>query len=164
MIGILTVLLLTSTLTHHAGIAQAESVKVEFIGESLCPDCAAYTTKILHDVFTSGLNELIELNYIAWGNAKNESGKIMCQHGPRECDLNIALNCAQHISESQEVFFTFLDCLEREAFGDGDKDLLQTCSSDAQLSVEDVKECTEGKLGMEPSPQRGVRKLICRIF
>jgi interferon gamma-inducible protein 30 len=143
----LTVLLLTSTWTIHADKAEPQSVKVNFIGESLCPDCAAFTTKVLHNVFSSGLNDLIELNYLGWGNAKNQSGTVTCQHGPRECKLNIALNCAQHFSKSQEAFFTFLDCLEREAFSKDDKEVLLTCSNNADIPVDDVLECTNGDLG-----------------
>lgn len=74
------------------------AVRVEFIGESLCPDCAAFTTDILDPVYRSGLKSIVDLEYIAWGNAKNTSGAPECQHGPRECKLNKALNCAQHYS------------------------------------------------------------------
>ena len=76
----------------------APAVRVQFIGESLCPDCAAFTTEILDPVYRSTLKDIVELDYIGWGNAKNTSGAAECQHGPRECKLNKALNCAQHYS------------------------------------------------------------------
>ena len=71
---------------------------MQFIGESLCPDCAAFTTDILDPVYRSKLRDIVDLDYVGWGNAKNSSGKVECQHGPRECKLNKALNCAQHYS------------------------------------------------------------------
>ena len=76
----------------------AAAVKVTFIGESLCPDCAAFTTDVLDPIYSSDLKEVVDLDYVGWGNAKNNSGTIDCQHGRRECKLNKALNCAQHKS------------------------------------------------------------------
>ncbi|EIE23002.1 GILT-domain-containing protein, partial [Coccomyxa subellipsoidea C-169] len=124
-------------------------VRIQFVGESLCPDCAAYTTKVLEPIFSSGLKDLIELDYVGWGNAKNTSGEVECQHGPRECDLNIALNCAQQLSKSQEDFFDFLYCLEREAFSSTGTEVLQTCSNSGRLSEKALRECSTGKLGAE---------------
>ena len=78
--------------------SHARPVRVQFIGESLCPDCAAFTTDILDPVYRSKLKDIVDLDYVGWGNANNSSGKVECQHGPRECKLNKALNCAQHYS------------------------------------------------------------------
>ena len=58
--------------------------------------CAAYTTNVLGPVYKSELKGIVDLDYVGWGNAKNSSGSISCQHGSRECKLNKALNCAQH--------------------------------------------------------------------
>lgn len=124
-------------------------VEVQFVGEALCPDCASFTTKILEPIFTTGLNDLINLKYLGWGNAKNESGNVVCQHGPRECELNKVLNCAQHHSSSQEEFFNFLYCLEKKAFISSEKDVLEVCSADSKLSEKDIRECTAGKLGTD---------------
>ena len=76
----------------------ASAVRVQFVGESLCPDCAAFTTDILDPVYRSDLKDIVDLDYIGWGNAKNTSGTPECQHGPRECKLNKVLNCAEHYS------------------------------------------------------------------
>ena len=78
--------------------AAAAAVRVTFIGESLCPDCAAFATDILDPIYSGDLKEIVHLDYVGWGNAKNNSGTIECQHGPRECKLNRALNCAQQRS------------------------------------------------------------------
>ena len=80
--------------------APQKKVAVQFIGESLCPDCAAFTD-ILEPIFEAGLGRLIDLDYVGWGNARNSSGKVLCQHGPRECELNRALNCAQRLAAAR---------------------------------------------------------------
>ena len=160
-----------------------DAVKVQFIGESLCPDCAAFTTDVLEPIFAAGLNRYwqpallnervggmpgclgspctdcaltlhgpaerryIQLDYVGYGNAKNSSGSVTCQHGPRECELNRALNCAQRLAASQEAFFNFLYCLESTAFGSSSQDVLQTCSGDAGVDEAALRDCTYGSLG-----------------
>ena len=138
---------LAHTFPTTLGSSKHNRVQVQFIGEALCPDCAAFTSKVLEPVFSSGLNDLIDLDYVGWGNAKNESGDIKCQHGPRECELDIVLNCAQHLSKSQEVFFGFLACLEREAFKANSADVLQLCTNDGKLSEVALRECAYGQRG-----------------
>ncbi|CAL8465514.1 g5050 [Coccomyxa elongata] len=64
--------------------SQSHPVRVQFIGEALCPDCAAFTAKVLEPIFSSGLSDLIDFDFIGWGNAKNNSGEIKCQHGPKD--------------------------------------------------------------------------------
>ena len=129
-------------------VERTQRVRVQFIGESLCPDCAAYTTDILEPIIASGLNKLIDLDYVGWGNAKNSSsGEVSCQHGPRECELNKALNCAQQLAASQEAFFKFLYCLESTAFKTSSKDVLQSCSGDASMDAHALQDCTYGFLG-----------------
>ena len=86
----------------------APAVRVQFIGESLCPDCAAFTTEILDPVYRSDLKHIVDLDYIGWGNAKNTSGTPECQHGPRECKLNKALNCAQHYSRYKSAILQLI--------------------------------------------------------
>ena len=41
----------------------------------------------------------------------------------------------------------FLLCLEKTAFDSGDDEVLETCSSNANLSEKSVRQCMEGKLG-----------------
>lgn len=127
--------------------SQSHPVRVQFIGEALCPDCAAFTAKVLEPIFSSGLSDLIDFDFIGWGNAKNNSGEIKCQHGPKECELNIVLNCARHLSKSQEVFFSFLSCLEKKAFHASSADVLQLCTSDEKISEKALHECTFGGQG-----------------
>ena len=96
----------------------------------------------------------MQLDYVGWGNAKNSSGGVTCQHGPRECELNKALNCAQRLAASQEAFFKFLYCLESTAFGSSSEDVLQTCSGDAGVDKGELQDCTYGSLGGAPAACR----------
>ncbi|BDA49959.1 probable Gamma-interferon-inducible lysosomal thiol reductase [Coccomyxa sp. Obi] len=140
---------LGQSLPITTGSSKSHPVRVDFIGEALCPDCAAFTAKVLEPIFSSGLSELINFDFVGWGNAKNNSGEIKCQHGPKECELNIVLNCAQHLSKSQEVFFSFLSCLEKKAFRESSADVLQSCTSDEKLSEKALQECAFGGQGKE---------------
>jgi interferon gamma-inducible protein 30 len=149
----------TDTLSTRSQVISSQTaqkkVAVQFIGESLCPDCAAFTDNVLEPVFAAGLDQLIDLDYVGWGNAKNSSGKVACQHGPRECELNRALNCAQRLAASQAAFFKFLFCLERTAFSTSSDGVLRSCSGDAAVDVHALRECTYGSLGAAAACMHG---------
>ena len=93
------------------------------------------------------IRRYVQLEFLGWGNAKNASGSVTCQHGPRECELNRALNCAQRLAASQQAFFSFLYCLESTAFGSSSEDVLRTCSGDAGVDKHALQDCTYGSLG-----------------
>ncbi|KAK9833273.1 hypothetical protein WJX81_001626 [Elliptochloris bilobata] len=123
--------------------------KLDFYGEALCPDCAQFTSKILAPLFVTGVSSAFSLRYVGWGNAhRKKKGAVVCQHGPRECELNRVLNCAQELSSNQDAFFRFLVCVEDGLFGwlDGDK-LLAACADTASLNATAVGACADGELG-----------------
>ncbi len=60
----------------------ATPVLVEFYGEALCPDCAAFTTRVLAPLWEEGLDKIMTLRYIGWGNVRNTTTGYECQHGP----------------------------------------------------------------------------------
>ena len=115
-------------------------VKVNFFMEALCPFCAAATINTVKPLSKNGLFDIMELQYIAFGNAKNTSvrasiwmcdhmsldarmqcdarcdaclqGHIQCQHGSAECLLNRVIGCVTHLHPSQTAWFPFVACLE----------------------------------------------------
>jgi interferon, gamma-inducible protein 30 len=76
----------------------AVPVRVDFYGESLCPDCQHMVLDILQPMFDNGIAEFMHLRYIAYGNVRgsfDDDKGIQCQHGPVECQYNRYINCAQ---------------------------------------------------------------------
>jgi hypothetical protein len=83
----------------------AESVEVNFYGESLCPDCQHMVMDVLSPIFENGISNLMKLRYVASGNVRNtSSGSLQCQHGPSECKFNRYINCAQHFHPQQDMW------------------------------------------------------------
>lgn len=60
-------------------------VMIDFYGEALCPDCAAFVLNVLAPLLDeeSSLQDILQVNYVGWGNAKNTSAGVECQHGPQ---------------------------------------------------------------------------------
>lgn len=69
---------------------------VDFYGEALCPDCAAFVLNILAPLLDeeSSLQDIMLVNYVGWGNAKNTSAGVECQHGPQVSSKTSALTRA----------------------------------------------------------------------
>ncbi len=51
----------------------ADKVHVELYAESLCPFCARFTQQTLTPMFSNGLSEIMDLDIIMYGNARNDS-------------------------------------------------------------------------------------------
>jgi Gamma interferon inducible lysosomal thiol reductase (GILT) len=77
------------------GLRRPELVMVDFYGEALCPDCAAFVLNILSPLLEESFQDIMQVNYVGWGNAKNTSSGVECQHGP-QVGFNRLLFCAEH--------------------------------------------------------------------
>ena len=66
--------LLISTLAARA--YSAELVQVDLFGEAGCPYCAHFTVADVAPLFENGLSSLFKFRYIAWGNARNNTGPV----------------------------------------------------------------------------------------
>ncbi|KAK9839438.1 hypothetical protein WJX81_001985 [Elliptochloris bilobata] len=120
-------------------------VKVDFYGEALCPYCAKFLTETAAPLFAEGFAPYMDFRYVAYGNAKNTSDGLECQHGPEECLENRALLCAIGDATNQTDWFPFALCLSEnhtpEAIG--------LCTHAAKLDGEAIHKCMNGDLGSE---------------
>ena len=75
------------TQLHTAPGAAAQKVHVELYAESLCPYCAKFVAEKLGPLFKNGVQQLMWLDYIPYGNARwdPEAAQPTCQHGDKEC-------------------------------------------------------------------------------
>lgn len=85
------------------------------------------------------------------------SGKLICQHGPRECAFNRYLACAKHISPKQDPasmpYLPFFTCME-SAYGNGAETeppvaLLSSCAQTSSLAIKELQSCYQGTAGDE---------------
>ncbi|KAK4744268.1 hypothetical protein SAY87_010580 [Trapa incisa] len=95
-------------------VSSTEKVTVSLYYESLCPYCANFIVNSLVKVFQKGLNSVVHLRLIPWGNSWIQSnGSFSCQHGPDECLLNTIQACAINIYPNVNQHFRFVYCIER---------------------------------------------------
>lgn len=137
--------------------------RINFYGESLCPDCRNFTATLASLMGEGQFNDWVDLRYVAWGNVKNitdnTTGEVTfkCQHGPEECFFNDIINCAQALYHDQKQWFPFVACLEeglnRTAADAGEREqnweTAEICAEAHELNAEDLQACAEGPQGAE---------------
>lgn len=123
-----------------------DKVAVGFYEESLCPYCAQFTTKVAAPLFDNGLSDYIDFDFIPYGNAKNTSEGLVCQHGEAECRLNRVFACVIDQAKHQEDWFPFIACVEGK-IGPDIEDSVESCADAAGLDYPDLRECATGERG-----------------
>ncbi|EOY07102.1 Gamma interferon responsive lysosomal thiol reductase family protein, putative [Theobroma cacao] len=94
----------------------AQNVTLSLYYETLCPYCADFIVNHLVKLFDKGLNSIVNLRLVPWGNAvMQRDGNFVCQHGPDECVLNAIDACTITIYPEVERHFRFILCVERLA-------------------------------------------------
>ncbi|XP_076625917.1 gamma-interferon-inducible lysosomal thiol reductase 1 isoform X1 [Colletes latitarsis] len=94
-----------SVLVAGDGLSK-QVIEVDVYYESLCPDSMRWIKNQLAPSYDA-LKNNIHVNYITYGKAsqKNlEDGQwqFTCQHGPNECEGNMAQACAIHAIQNEE--------------------------------------------------------------
>ncbi|KAK9917853.1 hypothetical protein WJX75_008965 [Coccomyxa subellipsoidea] len=131
-----------------ARLVSQDKVTVGFYEESLCPYCAQFTTKVAAPLFENGLSDYIEFDLVPYGNAKNTSEGLVCQHGEAECRLNRVFACAIDQAKHQEDWFPFIACVEGQ-YGPSIEDSVASCADAAGLDYGDITDCATGEQGDE---------------
>ncbi|KAL9425929.1 hypothetical protein AB3S75_032825 [Citrus x aurantiifolia] len=91
----------------------SENVTVSVYYETLCPYCADFIVNHLVKLFQKGLNSIVNLRMIPWGNSMMQTdGTFVCQHGPGECLLNTIEACTISIYPDVVQHFSFIHCVE----------------------------------------------------
>lgn len=147
---------LTSSDTNPAGTEIPPTtthplVKVDFYGESLCPDCRHMVMDVLAPLFSNGVSKLMELRYIAYGNVRGDLTKgeeISCQHGADECKYNRYINCAQKLLDNdQEKWFPYVLCMAENMSKLANQ--ADICAEKVGLQSSDISTCGHGSEGDE---------------
>ena len=56
--------------------AHADPAQVQLFAEAGCPYCAHFTVATVAPMFKNGLSDRMQLRYVAWGNARNNTGPV----------------------------------------------------------------------------------------
>jgi len=88
----------------------------------------------------------VELRIIPYGNARVLDGKLVCQHGPDECELNIIQTCAIRLWPKVTDWFPFIYCLETLDRSTAAKNW-KSCVHPSHLDLDPLLECSASPLG-----------------
>ena len=132
--------------------------------ESHCPFCMIELAENFKPAQENGLTEIADLNFVAWGNAK-ETGKdsnglytFECQHGPEECYGNALYNCTFNYAKDHLNALKTITCAAEKMNKAGGpegtlkiEDAVKGCTKDFGINFDEVNKCAEGKEGNELS-------------
>lgn len=149
LVLVLSIVLVLNILARSSEKPSGEKVRVDFYGESLCPDCRHMMLDVLHPIMDKGLGPFIELRYIAWGNVRKMNGDTpQCQHGELECLYNRYINCAQEMNS--DSWFGYVSCLAEDLGAlrkDDGESRAEQCAKDNGMSHVNLKTCATGDKG-----------------
>ena len=129
------------TLIHGA-------VNVDVYFESLCPDSIHFINEQLWPTYKTLDKGIVQYNFYPYGNAHtmNDNGTLTfeCQHGPKECLLNIVEACVIY-KTSIDLSIEFIHCLEL-----GPSEITaKTCAENLRIDWQELSECYNGLEGKE---------------
>jgi len=123
----------------------AQNLTVELYSEALCPDCYNFEIGAWDTVWNSPGFQGILTSYeqIPYGNAKNASGRVTCQHGVNECKGNMQQACIIKYHPKTADHLPILVCQVR-AYPQGGPAVLaaaQTCVEAAGFDFAPIAKC-----------------------
>lgn len=122
-------------------------VQVDLYMETLCPYCARFVHKQLGDLYESdGFADIMQLRVIPWGNAHNDTGSPVCQHGAVECEMNTVLSCVTALHPDQADWFPFAWCTEG-ASALSIAATAERCARGSGLDWDKIQACAAGDMG-----------------
>lgn len=149
------------TLAFDDGDASAKRVEVGVYFESLCPDSRRFFVDQLVPTYRK-LGNIIQPKLIPFGHARTlGQNKMICQHGPRECEGNRLMACilARNASDSAviETFGcmftrtqTYRGCVEANLPGVSFDELEKCKNSDESYQIMVKYEELTGRLDYVP--------------
>ncbi len=121
-------------------------VRVDFYGESLCPDCRHMVLDVLKPMVEGGFADVMDLRYIAYGKVRSVGGELQCQHGELECLYNRYINCAQEEGDISK-WMGYVECLAKDLGKLRAGTIVDECASSHGLSADALQKCAEGDRG-----------------
>ncbi|XP_050728323.1 gamma-interferon-inducible lysosomal thiol reductase-like isoform X2 [Eriocheir sinensis] len=143
--------------------AAADPVKVSVYYETLCPDSRNFFTEQLYPVYQD-LKDIMTLDINTYGKATDfpsgDSYVFVCQHGHAECVGNMMITCAKNLTQDEEVFMAFSNCVMAEftAAAAGPQ-----CAEQTGVNFAPVEECYNSVEGHRLLHEVGVKQNALEI-
>merc|ERR1712013_325430 len=92
----------------------AETVQIDVIYESLCPDSTRFISQQIPPMYEA-IGQHVEIRFRPYGFASTTevdgSYQFECQHGERECYGNIVQACTVHYTSDQDTLVNLITCM-----------------------------------------------------
>jgi len=96
----------------------------------------------------AGALDIIDFEYVAYGNAQGLPPNVQCQHGAPECLGNAAEMCVKNMTNADvPTYMGFSGCLETK-FNVRDQDI-EKCATEWKVDFNALKTCYTGPQGDE---------------
>eukprot|EP01063_Lacrimia_lanifica_P012070 TRINITY_DN1868_c0_g3_i2.p2 TRINITY_DN1868_c0_g3~~TRINITY_DN1868_c0_g3_i2.p2 ORF type:complete len:130 (+),score=74.22 TRINITY_DN1868_c0_g3_i2:162-551(+) len=93
-----------------------------------------------------GLLDIMDFDYLAYGNGMKEGSKIICQHGPAECLGNMAETCVKNMTGNAPLKYIPFDvCLESGSAITNK--LISKCAKKQGINEDELMSCVTGPKG-----------------
>lgn len=97
-----------------------------------------------------GITDVIDFQYVPYGNAQGLPPNVECQHGEQECNGNAAEACAINQTGYAPIqYMPFVACIDTkgQAADTVDAALVSKCAKKANLDGDDINACWPGSRG-----------------
>ncbi|PON94330.1 Gamma interferon inducible lysosomal thiol reductase GILT [Trema orientale] len=127
---------------HNVSKMVSQKVNLSVYYEALNPTCASFIVKNLARIFDNGLNTILNLRLVPWGNAylNKSNNAVVCQNGSDECKLNTLQACTINVLHDVNKHFALIYCFEFLAIEGRYKDW-RSCFSSLGLPPKPVLDC-----------------------
>jgi len=98
-------------------VQSADPIKIELYYESFCGGCQNFILKQLYPTFQKLYSKgVFEIALYPYGNAQEKQDgqkwEFDCQHGEKECQMNLVETCALHLLSHPQQFMPYIECVE----------------------------------------------------
>lgn len=116
-----------------------QMVKLAVFMESLCPDTRRFFLAQLLPT-NREIGSIMQIKIVPFGHARTlGNGKMICQHGPRECEGNRRMACIESRAKNQSELVETLGCIFKR-----DQSVHDCVSNNMEgASFDEIEACTK---------------------
>uniref|UniRef100_A0A8D8G6E9 Gamma-interferon-inducible lysosomal thiol reductase n=1 Tax=Culex pipiens TaxID=7175 RepID=A0A8D8G6E9_CULPI len=126
--------------------ADTTRVKVTLFYEHLCPDSIRWVSNQLAPNYDA-LRNVMDIEFIPFGKSRSINGgeSFECQHGPLECEGNMAQSCILNLLPDQDRQVSYVSCqMDFNADPRG-----WECAFRSGVNLVNAQQCAEGPQGVQ---------------
>lgn len=127
---------------------ESQPVLIELFYETYCGGCRQFITQQLYPAFTKLYSTgIFDIKLYPYGNADEQKvgdkWEFQCQHGKKECVMNLYETCALHLLSHPRQFMPFINCVEEQPTPQN----AEKCAENLQIDWNPIANCYNSSEG-----------------